>query len=377
MSDSLITIDNIRASLKTETGVTFTNNNFFLSKILDQFNQNAWALKTIEKQKSAIYALANNVAKFAAARVDFTKDFDKIDIVFRGGIPCLSMRTQLLPRLLRRRGYIYNDFFAPIAAGSNARFVETVADGRRIVVFNDDDTAQPVINVDNIVNHVIDRFAIRISIGKKPTELLDFYAIVPAEEVIAAANASDNGFYKVTREKTRDQYGREKTVRTVTDKRNDDPTVPWVKFTTEMAKKVCVHRLHKVISETFPDIADAAELTDDEPYTEPERITPTGTPEPVAAVDADAVEKISWTQFTPEQAATINAAHASYKSVPSMLMADLDKIIDEMPADDADRKKMKPVIIEKWRPALYIFLKSKKLQETRPDYMEKLGWIFE
>lgn len=380
-SESLITLDNIRSSLKTETGVTFNNNNFFLSKILDQFNQNGWALGTIQKQKAAIYALANNVAKFAAARVDFTKDFDKIDVVFRGGIPCLSMRTQLLPRLLARRGYLYNDFFVPIAAGSNARFVEKLTNnGRRVSIFDDDNHSQPIINVANIVNGAIDRFAIRISIGKSPDAMLDFCAIVPADEVIAAANASDNGFYKIIRTTEKDQYGREKKVRKVTDQLNADPTAPWVQFTSEMVKKVCVHRLQKVISETFPEIADAASLTDEDSYTEPERITPDETPvEPVKTVDATVVQKTSWTEFTEEQAATINSAYQSYRQMPELLIADLDKAAADLPNPDTpeSRAAQKSAIIEKHRPALYVLLKSKRLQEQKPEYMQKFSWLFE
>lgn len=379
--ESLITLDNIRTSLKTETGVTFNTNNFFLSKILDQFNQNTWALGTIQKQKAAIYALANNVAKFAAARVDFTKDFDKIDVVFRGGIPCLSMRTQLLPRLLARRGYLYNDFFVPIAAGSNARFVEKLTNnGRRVSIFDDDDHPQPIINVANIVNGIIDRFAIRISIGKSPDAMLDFCAIVPADEVIAAANASDNGFYKVIRTTEKDKNGYDKKVRKVTDQLNADPTAPWVKFTSEMVKKVCVHRLQKVISETFPEIADAAALTDEDSYTEPERITPDETPtESAKTVDATIVEKTSWTEFTEEQAATINSAYQSYRQMPELLIADLDKAAADLPNPDTPeaRTAQKAAIIEKHRPALYVLLKSKRLQEQKPEYMQKFSWLFE
>lgn len=377
-SDSLITMDNIKLSLKTETGITFANNNFFLSKIFDQFTQNAWALKDTAKQKAAIYALANNVAKFAAARVDFTKDFDKIDVIFRGGIPCLSMRTQLLPRLLARRGYIYTDFFVPIAAGSNARFVEKLTnDGRRVTIFDDDNHAQPLITVDNIINGTIDRFAIRISIGKNPNEMLDFYTIVPVGEIVAAASASDNGFFKVTRDTIKDQSGREKKVRKVTDQRNQDPSAPWVKFTSEMAKKVCVHRLHKVISETFPDIADAAELTNDETYTEPERITPEEPEKKI--IESQTADTISWTDFTPDQISAINSAYTSYKSMPSLLIADLDKAAEDLPNPDTPeaRAAVKAAIVEKHRPALYVLKQSKKLQEQKPEYMKKFGWLFE
>lgn len=379
--DSLITIDNIRTSLKTETGVTFGTNNFFLTKIVDQFAQNMWALKDQAKQKAAIFALANNVAKFAAAQVDFSKDFDKIDVVFRGGIPCLSMRTQLLPRILARRGYLYNDFFAPIAAGSNARFVEKLTSaGRRISIFDDDDRAQPIINVENIVKGAIDRFAIRISIGKSPDAMLDFCAIVPASEIIAAANASDNGFFKVSRETVKDQYGRDKKVRKVTDTLNADPTAPWIKFTSEMVKKVCVHRLQKVISETFPEIADAAALTDEDSYTEPERITPDDSSDTAAkTVEAEASVKTSWTEFTEDQAAEIRSAYQSYKQMPDLLLADLDKAAADLPNPDTPeaRAAAKATIIEKHRPALYVLLKSQKLQEQKPEYMEKFGWLFE
>lgn len=385
MSESLITLDNIRNTLKVETGVNFAMNNFFLNKIIDQFNQNLWALQDfnrrpdLAKQKNAIYALANNVAKFAAAQVDFTKDFDKIDVVFRGGVPCLSMRTQLLPRLLARRGYLYNDFFVPIAAGSNARFVEKLTNnGRRVAIFDDDNCPQPLITVENILNGAIDRFAIRISIGRAPSDMLDFCAIVPASEVIAAANASDNGFYKIERTTEKDAAGRTKKTRRVTNIINTDPSAPWIRFTSEMVKKVCVHRLQKVISETFPEIADAASLTDDDSYQEPERITPADET-PGKTVETTATETISWTTFTEAQAAEISAAYESYKKLPDLLLADLEKVKADFPNPDTPeaRAAAKAAIVEKHRPALYILLKSKKLQESKPELMQTFSWLFE
>lgn len=374
---SLITLDNMRNSLRTETGVAFPLNSFFLNKVMDGFAQNVRALPTEQKQKEAIYALANNVAKFAAARVDFTKDFDKIDVVFRGGMPCLSTRTELLPRLLARRGYMYNDFFAAIGPNSNARFVEKLtANGRRVMIFNDDDQPQPLINQANLIGGNIEKFAIRISIGKSANEMLDFCAIVPADEVIAASNASENGLFKAQWMEVQDPRGYARKKRVVTDKPNDNADAPWVKYTSEMVKKVCVRRLQKVITETFPEIADACDLDTEDSYQEPIRVN--SEPAAVETVAAPAQPVVvSWDNPTQEQAQAVNDAYESYKNLPDLMIEHLESMKADIPAPDARTGKFKAEFAEKHYATLYIFRKAKSLHEKRPDLWEDFAWIFE
>ena len=379
-SNNIITLDNIKNTLKQETGVAFSNNNFFINKVVDQFMLNLWAMKDksgkidVDKQKRSIYALANNVAKFAAARVDFNKDFDKIDVVFRGGIPCLSIRTELMARILSRRGYIYNDFFAAISPDSAARFVEKMSpDGRRVVIFEDDGKIPPEISVDNILSGAINRFAIRISIGQNANNLIDFYTIVPTQEIINAANRSENGFYVIKKEYDEKE---KKYKRVITKTVNTDPTAPWIQFTSEMVKKTCVRRLQKVISETFPDLSDVNDLTEDAVFSEPAEENKN-----IITISSDNEENesevVDWEHPTPEQAVAINSAYESYKAVPNLMLEHLNDILADFPEPDNEenRKKVKNKIISKHYALLYIFRKTKTLHQKHPELLNTFGWL--
>jgi|GEM_PF-5329314 len=378
MAAGLITIDSIQKGLSTETGVNFKPSDFFLSKIMDGFSANARHLQTETQQKNAIYALANSVAKFAAAQVDFKTDYDCLDIVFRGGIPCISMQTRLVPRLLARRGYIYTDFFAAIAPGSAAKFTEVIAGGRRVVIFSDDSKQQPTINIANILNGNIDHLAIRVSIGKDANSLIDFAGVIPVDEIIAAANASEKGIYQIERYLD-DNKKWKRRIKTDANGNKLLNTVecPWTQYTSEMVKKVCVRRLQKVIIETFPEIADVQGLTEEgmDADTAPIKVEEI---KPIEEISPEEYEtNIDFEKPSESQTKDMVAAHETYKKLPEQIIDDLEKIKADFPEPltqetmDENREN----IIAKHFVTLALFRKYPSLHKKRPDLFETFKWL--
>lgn len=355
----ILTVDNLTKEISTEAGVRLKPTDLLMRRLMDGFQSNQKYLTTMDAQKRAAFAACTEIAKCRAAAVDPVEDFDLLTIVFRAGIPAVTINVSALPRILRRKGYIYQDMIVAVPTGGKGRFVEQIADGRRIAIYDDGGDLPPLITPDNLTNGSIDRFAMRISIGRAAGEMLDFWDYIPTSEIIAAANASENGLYKTGWQQGPD--GRKHRA-ILTDKdgnpiKNDKPG-PWTQFTSTMVKKTAARRLQKIIKETFPDIG----ATMDAVLTEPEPSYPeTIDKEPV---EAEFVVKYDWDKPDENQMADISAANATYKSNPQLLLTALENCYKEMPDNPTEDDKRN--LLSKYYTPLFIARRIKSLPEKYP-----------
>lgn len=343
----ILTVDNLTKEISTEAGVRLKPTDLLMRRLMDGFQSNQKYLTTMDAQKRAAFAVCTEIAKCRAAAIDPVEDFDLLTIVFRAGIPSVTINVSALPRILRRKGYIYQDMIVAVPTGGKGRFVEQIADGRRIAIYDDGGDLPPLITPDNLTNGSIDRFAMRISIGRAAGEMLDFWDYIPTSEIIAAANASENGLYKAGWQQGPD--GRKHRA-ILTDKdgnpiKNDKPG-PWTQFASTMVKKVCMRRLQKTIKETFPDVGAVMDAVakDDEPA-EIVPVTTTETP-------AEVVQTYSWDKPNEDQMADISAANATYKSNPQLLLTALENCYKDTPENPTEEDKQR--LIAKYYPTLYI-----------------------
>lgn len=379
-----LTIDSLRNGITMETGVRFRPNDFFLNKLYDGFLKNAYLLRTEDKIKTAVYSVSSAIARCASAGIDFTKDFDLITPIFRGGIPTITIDVKAIPRLLARRGWIYQDALVAIPAGGKGQFEECISNGRRLVVYANNGDRQPVINCENLTNGTIERFGIRISIGRTASEMIDFYDYVPASEIIAAANASESGIFAFKYEKYKDEYGNDKRRKVfVTDDNGNrvlsDKDAPWVKFTSTMVKKVCVRRLQATIRETFPDIGDVLETATTvgenqvQDYEQPVKI------ESETITDEPPEKEYDFAHPTPEQTQEIMEAKKTYIKNPNALLAELEMIYKAIPddMDDDTKKRTKQMLVSRHFALLFIASKQKSLAEKYPELVDGIKWLWE
>lgn len=379
-----LTIDSLRNGITMETGVRFRPNDFFLNKLYDGFLKNAYLLRTEDKIKTAVYSVSSAIARCASAGIDFTKDFDLITPIFRGGIPSITIDVKAIPRLLARRGWIYQDALVAIPAGGKGQFEECISNGRRLVVYANNGDRQPVINCENLTNGSIERFGIRISIGRNAGEMIDFYDYVPTSEIIAAANASESGIFAFKYEKYKDEYGNDKRRKVFATDANgnrvlSDKDAPWVKYTSTMVKKVCVRRLQATIRETFPDIGDVLETAtmvgenQAQDYEQPVKIES----EEIPAEKPE--NEFDFAKPTPEQSQEILDAKATYMKNPNALLAELEMIYKSIPdnMDDESRARTKSMLLSRHFALLFIASKQKTLAEKYPQLVDGIKWLWE
>lgn len=374
MTNGAITTDNLIKELSLETGVRLRTSDWLVRKLMDGFVSNAAKLQTLDKQKKAMFAACTELAKCTAAEIDPIKDCDMLTVVFRGGMPSITINVNALPRILRRKGYIYQDMCVAIPAGGNGHFEEQISNGRRIIIYNQAGDSTPTVNIDNLVNGNIEKFGIRISIGKTPADMLDFFDYVPTNEIIAASNAGEAGIYKG---KWVYENGRNKKIIVKDDQGNpviNTDSCPWRDFTSTMVKKVCVRRLQKAIRETFPDIAEIVNTVVAE-ETEPQP----------APVDIDKIEETNdvaeqavydFEKPNEQQSQDIMDAITTYRANPALLLQTLETIKSEIPEDQTEAEKMKDALLEKYFVPLFIAHRQKALAEKHPDLIDAIKWLW-
>lgn len=372
MGQGIITTDNIIGEIVKETGVRLRPNDIFVRKLMDGFAKNSSKLSTEDKQKSAVFATCAELAKCAAAEVDPVKDFDMLTVVFRGGMPSITINIGALPRILRRKGYIYQDMCVAIPAGGHGHFEEQVSNGRRIIVYNQAGDSTPTVNIDNLLNGSIEKFAMRISIGKTPADMIDFFDYIPTSEIIAASNAGEAGIYKYIWTEDRG-----KRIRVQAKDESGNPIVntdscPWRDYTSTMVKKVCIRRLQKMIKETFPDIGTVLEnVATDEQQASSEQPVPVETIEEIVAeptFDFDAP--------TQEQMEDISAAKSTYMENPNLLLTALENCYKEMPDSEDLRAQKRTELLQKYFVPLFVAKRQTKLREKYPELVGGIAWLW-
>lgn len=270
-----------------------------------------------------------------------SEDYDKLDLVERGGVISVSARVQALIRAFRRKGFTVIDTVVPVPKGDDIYFEEQYRDGVGIIYLLKD--ARRVldrnITAERLANGYFSKYLCRLEIK----DLTNNRTIMTTsemsnDEVWRAHLSSEQGmFFSEWKEATDKEgkvvlnaYGQPKKYKYVHDgkegrdiKYNKESI--WYKWTGEMIKKTVIRRALKNIKESMPELASTIMAFDTDIVIEEK--TKNKQSEKPKVINVEGLNmNVDLQKLTPEQKADADEVFEIYKQNPATAKLDAEKI---------------------------------------------------
>ena len=187
------------------------------------------------------------------------EDYDKIDFVKRGKVIVPSARVEAFLRAAARKGYRISDTIAavPKEDAETTYFKENFCNGDIVYTLEDRRiNTDREVTAKRLVDGYFKKFICRLDIHEiqRNARVAMTVCEMTVNELLNIASASEQGIFRVERQKYKDNYGYTRYKRIVTDKLNTDTF--WVKWTGEMVNKTVIRRALKRVKEILPELHD-------------------------------------------------------------------------------------------------------------------------
>lgn len=321
--------------LKNEIGMK-TNCMPFAVKLTDAMK--TLTLKTAEEERTAANVLLSGMQTIAAGGI-IPEDYDKLDFVKRGKTIVPSVRVEGFYRAAARKGYrIFDDIIAvPCEDSGSTYFRENFANGD--IVYTLEDARKNLdreITAKRLVKGYFSRFLCRLTVRDKNTNGIVAMSVCEMSnaEILAVSKTSEQGIFKSAWQEYKDNYGRTKKRKVITDEMNTDTF--WVKWTGEMVKKTIIRRALKRVREALPDLCDAIYAFDSDEQTNETPQEVMRAPEPEIPIVPE--ENVSLKALTEEQKAECAEMYELCIKNPKLAEDALQRIKERLSAGEAMQK---------------------------------------
>lgn len=208
------------------------------------------------------------------------EDYDKTDFVKRGKVITISARVEAFLRAAARKGYRITETIVAVPGddANTTYFKENFYNGE-IVYTLEDRRINPdrKITAQRLIEGYFSKFICRLEVtdirhGKR---LAMTVCEMANDEVLAISSASEQGVYKAKWETYKDNWGKERKRKVISDELND-PSVFWIRWTGEMVNKTVIRRALKRVREVLPELKETIYAFDrDEEEHQPAESEPT------------------------------------------------------------------------------------------------------
>ena len=319
-------------TVNTEIGVKCCQP--FAVRAFDALNE--LSLKTESEAKKAANVFLDNLQTLIQGGI-VSEDYDKLDLIKRGGVVTISARVQALIRAFRRKGFMVVDTVIAVPKGDDIYFEEHYKDNVGIIYLLKDarNNTDREITPDRLVNNYFDKYLCRLEIRDlKNNRTIMTVSEMTNKEVMYAQSASENGIYLsewvgvVDKQGKPVTYnGKQKKTKIIYDGTNGhevklNTESIWYKWTSEMVKKTVIRRALKNIKEAIPELEQTIMAFDTEFQTGPIDPTPV---EDVITIDG-LDNNVDLENLTEEQNQDVQEMYDIYVANPANAKLDAEKI---------------------------------------------------
>lgn len=353
-------VDVCLSAIKREIGMKTTCAPFAV-KIMEALG--GLTVKTEDEQLLAANTLLSGLQTLMQGGI-VAEDYDKIDLVQRGKTIVPSARVEAFYRAAARKGYRITDTIiaVPKEDKDTTYFKENFHNGDIIYTLEDRRyNPDREITAERLVQKYFSKFLCRLDIhdAKKNQRVAMTVCEMSIDDLLTIAAASEQGLYKSYWEKYKNEWGKEKNRKVVTEELNTGTF--WVKWTGEMVNKTVIRRALKRVKEVLPELTDSIYAFEQDEYTEsveneePKRIE-------IPVVEVQDIH-VNMRKLTSEQIADGKECLELYKANPK-LAEDKFEEIKKMIADGEEPQN----IIDKEYPALFALHRSRAKWSEIGDY---------
>lgn len=202
------------------------------------------------------------------------EDHDKIDMIKRGKLICLSARVEAFLRAAARKGYRITETVigVPIEDAGTTYFKENFYGGEIVYTLEDRRyQCDRAITAERLIGGYFAKFICRLDIHdvKQNKRVVMTMCEMANDEILQVSAASEQGLYKSRWEKYKKDNGYDGNRKVITSEINSDGF--WVKWTGPMVEKTVIRRALKRVREVLPELSDTIYAFDrDELETVPE-----------------------------------------------------------------------------------------------------------
>lgn len=263
---------------------------------------NTLELKTEIEELNAANVLLSGMQALMQGGIK-AEDYDKLDFVKRGKTIVPSARVEAFYRAAARKGYRITDTIIAVPKEDfettyfkenfyNGDIVYTVED-RRI-------NADRTVNAERLIQKYFSKFLCRLDVHdvKQNKRVAMTVCEMSIDDLLAIAKTSEQGLYKSQWVKVKDENGKIKNKKVITDEPNTDTF--WVKWTGEMVNKTVIRRALKRIKEVLPELTDSIYAFEQDDYVEENDVIENAT---VIDIPVEETDDVNLRKLTSDQKA--------------------------------------------------------------------------
>lgn len=297
------------------------------------------------------------------------EDYDKIDLVNRGGKLVPSARVEAFLRAAARKGYRITDTIVavPKEDADTTYFKENFCGGDIVYTLEDRRyNMDRSVTAERLHNRYFAKFICRLDIHdvKQHRRIAMTTCEMSLAELLAIASASEQGLYKSKWEEYNTQWGTKKR-KVISNELNDEKAF-WIKWTGEMVNKTIIRRALKRIKEVLPELTESIYAFEQDEFIE--STPPTEQQPPIELPVIEDVQNVNLYHMTVEQNADAREMFDLYKANPKLAE---DKFIEikQMIESGMDIQQ----IINEEYASIVVLKKSKQKWAEIGGYFDEKG----
>lgn len=227
-------------------------------------------IKTEQEQLDAANTLLAGLQTLMQGGI-CAEDYDKIDFVKRGKLIVPSARVEAFLRAAARKGYRITDTIVAVPKEDKETtfFKENFYNGDIVYTLEDRrNNTDREVTAQRLIDGYFAKFMCRLDIHEAASGKRVAMSVCEMSnaEVLEVSSTSEQGIYKSRWEKYKDQWGRERKRKVITDELNSGAF--WCKWTGEMVNKTIIRRALKRVREVLPELKETIYAFDRDEYVE-------------------------------------------------------------------------------------------------------------